>query len=95
VERTRSAVDVVEVSCRVLVRPITCLTVEAWYARSAAMSLLDNHSFVEVLLYFKGALATLHELGGLGQVILARLAWFLSLRGVWSATERVYERQRK
>ena len=75
---TCTAVYVVEVTRAVLVRPVTCLAVEARHSRPAISSCLNNHSLVEVLVELQRALASFHELCRFREVFLASPPWFLS-----------------
>ena len=80
--RTRSAVDVVQVRSRVLVRPVTRLAVETRLTRPAASRVLHNHRLAEILVQFERGLSAFHELGRLRQVFLAPLAGCFACGGV-------------
>ena len=64
-ERTRPAVDVVEICYAVLVRALAHVAIEARPSVPAY-----DHRLVEVLVELKGTLAGLHELCGLREVVL-------------------------
>lgn len=59
---TCSTINVVQVASTILVRPITCLTVETRLSRTSAARVLDDHSFIQVLVKLEIMVSSFHEL---------------------------------
>jgi len=58
--RTCSAIDVVEVTYAVLVRPTAGLAIESGLSRASSPGVLYDHSFIQVLVQLQGAFTPLH-----------------------------------
>jgi hypothetical protein len=63
---------VVQIANAVFVSPIASLAVKAGLSWALSAGILDDHSFVEILVQLQGRLSLLHEFGRFGQVIFPR-----------------------